>query len=53
MYSPDRIQLLSGEEIDTIYAIPTFNDPERALYFDLNETEKVLLKKWSKNFARF
>ena len=46
MYSPDRIQLLSDEEIDTIYAIPTFNDPERALYFDLNETEKVLLKKY-------
>ena len=46
MYSPDRIQLLSDEEIDTIYAIPTFNDPERALYFDLNETEKVLLEKY-------
>ena len=46
MYSPDRIQLLSDEEIDTIYAIPTFNDTERALYFDLNDTEKALSKKY-------
>ncbi|MBN9231774.1 MAG: Tn3 family transposase [Legionella sp.] len=46
MYSPDRIQLLSDEEIDAIYGIPTFNDTERALYFDLNETEKALSKKY-------
>lgn len=46
MYSPDRIQLLSDEEIDTIYAIPNFNEAECALYFDLNKTEKALSKKY-------
>lgn len=46
MYSPDRIQLLSDEEIEAIYAIPVFNNAERDLYFDLNETEKLLSKKY-------
>lgn len=48
MYSPDRLQLLSDEEIDPIYALPIFNDEERALYFDLNKTEKALSKKYEK-----
>jgi len=46
MYSPDRIQLLSDEEIDAIYALPSFNETERDLYFDLSDTEKVLSKKY-------
>ena len=46
MYSPDRIQLLSDEEIEAIYAVPVFNDAERALYFDLNEMESILSKKY-------
>ena len=35
MYSPNRINLLSDQEIETIYAIPEFNKAERELYFSL------------------
>lgn len=42
----ERIQLLSDEEIDAIYAIPIFNEAERTLYFELNECEKLLSKKY-------
>lgn len=42
----ERIQLLSDEEIDAIYTIPVFNEAERTLYFELNECEKLLSKKY-------
>ena len=42
----ERIQLLSDEEIDAIYALPVFNEAERTLYFELNECEKLLSKKY-------
>jgi len=46
MYSPDRINLLSDQEIETIYAIPEFNKDERALYFSLTDEEMLTVKKY-------
>ncbi|MBY0281997.1 MAG: DUF4158 domain-containing protein [Alphaproteobacteria bacterium] len=34
-----RLRLLSKNELDSIYALPKFNNDERAFYFDLNHEE--------------
>ena len=39
MYSPSRINLLSDQEIEAIYAVPNFNKVERELYFSLTDEE--------------
>jgi TnpA family transposase len=46
MYSPNRINLLSDQEIEAIYAIPEFNKVERALYFSLTDEEMLVVKKY-------
>ena len=46
MYSPNRINLLSDQEIEAIYAIPEFNKAERELYFSLTDEEMLLVKKY-------
>ena len=46
MYSPNRINLLSDQEIEAIYAIPEFNKVERALYFSLTDVEMLVVKKY-------
>ena len=46
MYSPSRINLLSNQEIEAIYAIPEFNKVERALYFSLTDEEMLIVKKY-------
>lgn len=46
MYSPNRINLLSVQEIEAIYAIPEFNKAERELYFSLTDEEMLLVKKY-------
>ena len=42
MYSPSRINLLSDQEIEAIYAIPEFNKVERTLYFSVTTDEEIL-----------
>ena len=42
MYSKSRIQLLSNQEIESVYAMPQFNKTERALYFSLTDNEMRL-----------
>ena len=46
MYSKSRIQLLSNQEIESIYAMPQFNKTERELYFSLTDNEMRLVKKY-------
>ena len=46
MYSPNRINLLSDQEIEAIYAIPEFNKAERDLYFSLTNEEILTVKKY-------
>src|SRR3989338_9527299 len=46
MYSPNRINLLSDQEIEAIYAVPEFNKAERALYFSLTDEEMLVVKKY-------
>lgn len=46
MYSPNRINLLSDQEIESIYAVPEFNKAERALYFSLTDEEMLNVKKY-------
>ena len=46
MYSPNRIKLLSDQEIEDIYAIPEFNNSERTLYFSLTDKEILSVKKY-------
>jgi hypothetical protein len=46
MYSPNRINLLSDQEIEAIYAIPEFNKAERVLYFSLTDEEMLFVKKY-------
>ena len=46
MYSKSRIQLLSNQEIESIYAMPQFNKTVRALYFSLTDNEMRLVKKY-------
>ncbi|HHS3050858.1 TPA: DUF4158 domain-containing protein, partial [Legionella pneumophila] len=46
MYSPNRINLLSDQEIEAIYAIPEFNKAERELYFSLTDEDMLIVKKY-------
>lgn len=34
-----RLRILSKDELDFLYALPKFNNDERAFYFDLNQEE--------------
>ena len=46
MYSHDRINLLSDAEIEAVYALPVFNEVERALYFEFSDQEIAYAKKY-------
>lgn len=46
MYKHNRIKLLSDAEIETLYARPTFNETEQALYFEFSNHELIVARKY-------
>lgn len=52
MDSSKRIQLLSNEEVDELYAKHEFNAHEQRHYFTLNPTERDALRQFSSTKTR-
>lgn len=52
MHANDKINLLSGIEIDSIYALPLFNEVERSIYFEFTDQELEAIKKYRTDRAQ-
>ena len=47
-----RLTILTPQEIDTLYAIPTLDDEERSFLFSLDEVDRAILDSLEKDTAR-
>ena len=47
-----RLTILTPQEIDTLYAIPSLDNEERSFLFSLDETDRAILDSLENNTAR-
>ena len=48
----DRLSILSNEEIDSLYSIPSLDDEERTYLFSLDEDDKSYIHTLNKNIPK-
>ena len=47
-----RLTILTPQEIDTLYAIPSLDDEDRSFLFSLDEIDRAILDSLENNTAR-